>query len=904
MFLNELAKKWQQQWDNKQAFKTITDLTKPKMYCLDMYPYPSGVIHIGHLRNYSIGDSLARFYRMKGKNVLYPMGFDAFGLPAENAAIQSGIAPEQYTEKNMDSIRQQLQSVGFSFDWSREVASLRPDYYQWNQWIFLQFFKKGLAYRKKAVVNWCLSCTTVLANEQVEDGKCWRCDSVVEEKSLQQWFFKITDYAEQLLNDIDLLEDWPNRVKVMQKNWIGKSKGVEIDFPVEGKELILPCFTTRADTLFSVTFLVIAPEHPLVQTLTEGVAEQQHIQETINQIKNQTTIERTTPEGKDKFGVFTGQYAINPVTKKKIPIYVANFVLMEHGTGIVMADAHDTRDFAFARKYNIDLAFVISKDGKSVDAMQANEAHVDDGILFNSAQFSGMHNREALPKIEQWLVEQHMAKQVTHYKLRDWLISRQRYWGTPIPILYCDTCGVVPVDEKQLPVLLPKDINFSGKENPLTTSSQFATATCPTCKNVAKRETDTMDTFVDSSWYFLRFCSPDESSLPFRKQDANYWMSVDQYTGGIEHAVLHLLYARFFTKALRDLGLHDISEPFKRLLCQGMVLNKGAKMSKSKGNAVSFSEIMDEYGADTTRVFSLFASLPEKDFEWSNEGIAGVFRFLKRIWTFLEEKKAICTQSASSPNSSSSSSDGLLLSKVHFTIQEVEADIEKRRLNMAISSLMNLFSSLQKHTGSAVVLKESLSIFSQLLSPFAPHLAEEIWEQLGNKGFVSLSSWPVADTSKIYKEYFSAEQFIDTICHDISSVLSLAQVTQPKKLIIYVSSIWKYAFFNSLKTQLEKTRDFKEVLDAVMVKEHSKEVVAYVKKALQHNVFSQDTILSQEKELALLQEYSEQLLVVFEQAHSTLQTSDIVILPAEDAEEIHTQKANQAIPGKPAILLL
>src|SRR3989338_7447499 len=557
---NEIARKWQKKWEEKQIFKVKEDKTKRKFYCLEMYPYPSERLHMGHLRNYSIGDALARYKRMQGFNVLYPMGYDAFGLPAENAAIKHGIDPEQWTFANMNTIRQQQKSMGFSYDWDREIASLYENYYKWNQWIFLKFYEKGLAYKKKAAVNWCPSCNTVLANEQVIGGKCWRCQNDVTETFLEQWFFKITDYAEELLNDIEKLEHWPERVKTMQKNWIGKSYGVEIFFKLKNENKILPTFTTRPDTIHSVTFIVVAPEHPLVLELVKNTKHEKEALETIKKIKQQTREERTTAGGKNKIGCFLGKYSINPSNNEEIPIYLANFVLMDYGTGIVMADAHDQRDFEFAKKYNIPLKFVISENGKYVDAVKAQQAFTENGILFDSGQFSGMKNMDAIEPISKWMEENNHGKRTVNFKLRDWLISRQRYWGTPIPIIYCNKCGIAPVPYNELPVRLPKPekCKFTGQGNPLETCKEFIETKCPKCNEKAKRETDTMDTFVDSSWYFLRYCSPKYGESPFDKEKAEYWMPVDQYIGGIEHAILHLLYARFFTKALRDLGLATV----------------------------------------------------------------------------------------------------------------------------------------------------------------------------------------------------------------------------------------------------------------------------------------------------------------------------------------------------------
>src|SRR3989338_2896149 len=555
--LSKIAKKWQAKWEKEGIFKAKED-KKKKFYCLEMYPYPSGGgLHMGHVRNYSIGDALARYKRMKGFNVLYPMGYDAFGLPAENAAIKNRIDPEKWTWNNIELMKQQQKELGLSYDWERQIQSCDENYYRWNQWIFLKFHEKKLAYRKNAVVNWCNSCNTVLANEQVIDGRCWRCKNEVTEKELEQWFLRITDYAEQLLNDLDKLEHWPERVKVMQKNWIGKSHGIEIFFMLKGTNEVIPTFTTRPDTIYSVTFLVVSPENPKVLEWVKGTKYEKEALETIKKVKKQTIAERTSPEGKDKIGCFLGKYAINPVNGEEVPIYMANFVISQYGTGFVMADAHDQRDFEFAGKYGIPLKFVISSDGKKLDAGKAKEAFTQDGILFDSGKFSGMNNREAIGPISLWMEKHDYGKMKVQYKLRDWLISRQRYWGTPIPFVHCGKCGIIPVPYKDLPVRLPKPekCKFTGEGNPLDTCKDFVDAKCPKCSGKARRETDTMDTFVDSSWYFLRYCSPKYDKGPFEGKKADYWMPVDQYIGGIEHAILHLLYARFFTKALRDLGL-------------------------------------------------------------------------------------------------------------------------------------------------------------------------------------------------------------------------------------------------------------------------------------------------------------------------------------------------------------
>ncbi|MFH1238597.1 MAG: leucine--tRNA ligase, partial [bacterium] len=621
-----LERKWQEYWEKNQLFKTREDKNKEKYYVLEMFPYPSGKLHMGHARNYVIGDTYARFLRMNGYNILYPMGYDALGLPAENAAIKNDVNPADWTEKCINTMIEQQRKLGLSYDWSRLVITCRPEYYHWNQWIFLKFYQKGLAYKKKAPINWCPKCKTVLANEQVIQGKCWRCDSKVEVKDLEQWFFKITAYAEELLNDLGKLEGWPERVKIMQKNWIGRSVGTMVNFPLKDSRDSLSIFTTRPDTLYGVKFMTFAPEHPKVQELISGTKYEKEVQKFINRVVIEDKFSRAD-EDKEKEGVFIGRYAVNPLTGEEIPIYVANFVLMEYGTGAIMAvPAHDQRDFEFAKKYNIPIKVVINPPGEELPVGQMKQAYVEAGIMTDSAQFSGMNSSEAIEKITEYLEQKSWGKKTVQYKLRDWLISRQRYWGTPIPIIYCDKCGMVGVPEDELPVKLPKDVKFTGRGNPLATSETFVNCKCPKCKGKARRETDTMDTFVDSSWYFARYCDPQNNRTPFAKDKVNYWMPVDQYIGGIEHAILHLLYARFFTRALRDLGLYEIDEPFQRLLCQGMVIKDGAKMSKSKGNVVSVDDMVNKYGADTARLFILFASPPERDLEWSDEGVEGAWR--------------------------------------------------------------------------------------------------------------------------------------------------------------------------------------------------------------------------------------------------------------------------------------
>ncbi len=778
----------QKAWEKEAVFRFRAG--KKKFYCLEMFPYPSGKLHMGHVRNYSIGDAIARFKSMQGFNVLHPMGFDSFGLPAENAAIKAGVDPRKWTEENISQMIAQQKQLGFSYDWSRLVFTHSPEYYKWNQWIFLKFLEKGLAYKKKASVNWCENDKTVLANEQVVDGKCWRCDKEVTLREIEQWFFKITDYADELLADIEKLSGWPERVRVMQRNWIGKSEGVEISFPVVGSKTILNAFTTRPDTLFSVTFVVMAPEHPLALELAKSEGLESQAREFVELVKKQSVIERTSPEGKNKEGFFTGVYATNPATKEKIPVYLANFVVMDYGTGIVMADAHDQRDFEFAKKYGIPLKMVISPDGKPLDIQAAQKAFTDDGVLYDSAQFSGMPNQKALPLIADWLVKTGNAKKKVFFRIRDWLVSRQRYWGTPIPIIYCNDCGVVPVPEKDLPVVLPKNAKFTGSGNPLESVPEFVNTKCPRCKKPARRETDTMDTFVDSSWYFLRFCSPHEIKVPFDKKSANSTMPVDQYIGGIEHAILHLLYARFFTKALRDLGFVKIDEPFSNLLAQGMVLKGGFKMSKSYGNVVSPEEIVSKFGADTARFFMLFSALPEKELEWSDEGIDSAYRFLKRVFLLSKEKnfslKKINSKKLGLP-------ERIILSKTTRSIEQVTKSLEAFEFNVALGSIMSLANELSRTENLGKNVKGYvLQTIALLLNPFTPHVSESMWKELGLKGMSSLQKWPKPDKKLLDLKAETAQALFERVREDLLKVIELSKISSPKKVTIFVSPQWKW----------------------------------------------------------------------------------------------------------------
>jgi len=754
-----VEEKWQRFWEESAAFRATRNENKEKYYLLEMFPYPSGRIHMGHVRNYSIGDVIARFMRMRGRNVLHPMGWDAFGMPAENAAIQHKSHPGTWTYENIEYMRSQLKKLGFSYDWDREIATCHVEYYRWEQLIFLKMYEKGLAYKKNSFVNWCPKCETVLANEQVEDGGCWRCDSEVVQKELDQWFLRITEYAEELLEYTNKLPGWPERVLTMQRNWIGKSSGCEIDFALEGGTGAVKVFTTRQDTLYGATFMSLAPEHPLAMELAVS-DRREEVAAFIDKVKR-TDKQVRTAEDLEKEGVFTGSYCINPVTGQRMPIYLANFVLPEYGTGAVMAvPTHDQRDFEFAQKYGLPVQVVIQPEGETLDAAAMTAAFTDEGVMVNSGPFDGMKSSESKEKIADYLEKEGFGNKTVNYRLRDWGISRQRYWGNPIPIIYCDSCGAVPVPESDLPVVLPMDAKFSGEGgNPLAKVPSFVSVACPTCGKPARRETDTMDTFVQSSWYFLRYCSPRFDQGPLDREETEYWMSVDQYIGGIEHAVLHLLYARFFTKALRDLGYVNIDEPFINLLTQGMVIKDGSKMSKSKGNVVDPDSLIKVYGADTARLFSLFASPPERDLEWSDQGVDGSYRFLNRVWKLVFELAPLIRSAGSVKNADAFAGDsGKLRRLVHKTIKKVTEDVEERfHFNTAIAAIMELVNSIysfesKKDPACAPVLKEALETVVLLLAPFVPHIAEELWEGLGHQGGIGAASWPAYDAEAIVED--------------------------------------------------------------------------------------------------------------------------------------------------------
>jgi leucyl-tRNA synthetase len=741
----DIELKWQKKWEEAGSFKSAADPSKKKFYILEMFPYPSGRLHMGHVRNYTIGDVVARYRKMKGLNVLHPMGWDSFGLPAENAAIKNNIPPAKWTTENIEHMKKQLKRMGFSYDWDREVTTFRPGYYKWNQWLFLKMYAKGLVYKKKSPVNWCPSCQTVLANEQAENGLCWRCDSQVEQKELSQWFFRITDYADRLLQGHDeIKENWPEQVITMQRNWIGRSTGLQLNFKLSSGE-DFPIFTTRPDTVYGVTFMVISPEHPLLDSIKDPA-----VRAFIDRIRSQPMSERTS-EDKEKEGIDTGLKVINPLNGDVVPLYVGNFVLMGYGTGAIMAvPAHDSRDFIFAKKYGIPMKIVIENPSEPLVLSEMKEAYTGDGVNVSSGPFDGLPNREAMDRIAEYAENQGFGKRTVNYRIRDWGISRQRYWGCPIPMIYCDKCGEVPVPEKDLPVTLPTQVDFRGdSRSPLGSMPEFLDVTCPGCGGKARRETDTMDTFVDSSWYYAKYTSPGSPEI-FDTRESEYWMPVDQYIGGIEHAVLHLLYARFFNMVMKDLGLLKNSEPFTKLLTQGMVIKDGFKMSKSKGNVVDPDEIIKKYGADTVRMFMLFAAPPQKDLDWSDKGVEGSYRFLSRVWRFVNRYSDLYLKDATIDASNLSEALRKIRIELHRALKMITTDIEERmQYNTAIARMMELVNAMYqveenewKSAQGRAVLSELLNHLLPVLAPFAPHAAEEMWEILGNTAMLTGGKWP------------------------------------------------------------------------------------------------------------------------------------------------------------------
>jgi len=801
-----IERKWQRIWQESGCFEVEADPSRPKYYVLEMFPYPSGKIHMGHVRNYSIGDVVARFKSMQGFNVLHPMGWDAFGLPAENAAIKNSTHPAAWTYQNIAEMREQLKRLGYSYDWRREIASCRPEYYKWEQIFFLKFLEKGLAYRKHSPQNWCPDCNTVLANEQVEEGRCWRCDSEVEQKDMEQWFLRITDYADELLADLDSLEGgWPERVLTMQRNWIGKSYGAELTFRVKDMDHSIPVFTTRPDTLFGATFMSVAAEHPLVDILTADAPDKAEIDAFVANIRNMDRIKRGA-EDLEKEGIFTGKYCVNPVTGALMPIYVANFVLMGYGTGAVMAvPAHDQRDFEFARKYGLPLKTVINPPdlharGEVLSESDLTEAYTAPGFLVNSGDFEGMDNESAKKAIVEHLDASGLGKMAVNYRLRDWNVSRQRFWGAPIPVIYCDACGVVPVPEDQLPVLLPEDAQVrSDGKSPLPDMASFVNCECPSCGQPARRETDTFDTFFESSWYYLRYCDPRNEEAPFSLEATGYWMNVDQYIGGIEHAILHLLYSRFFTKALRDTGFVRASEPFANLLTQGMVLKDGGKMSKSKGNVVDPNSMIERYGADATRLFILFASPPVKELEWSDQGIEGAFRFLSRVWRLVEELEerleAAAPVSHAAPQSDAARQ---LRFKEHDTVRRVTRDIENEfQFNTAIAAVMELVNEMyalkdELAAGEPAALSSAIATAVTLLSPVAPHLCEELWSIMGHAEPLATRPWPVHDEAALVKDQITLVVQVNGKVRGKFEAPSDAPAAEVEKIALELENVAKY----------------------------------------------------------------------------------------------------------------
>ncbi|NQV17995.1 MAG: leucine--tRNA ligase [Armatimonadetes bacterium] len=820
-----IEKKWQNIWSKKKIFNAIDFSKKAKYYVLSMFPYPSGALHMGHVSNYSIADAISRYKMMQGFNVMQPMGYDSFGLPAENFAIENNSHPRITTDENIKIMRNQFDSIGFGLDWEREVSTCHSDYYRWGQWLFKRMYEKGLVYKKTSFVNWCDSCQTVLANEQVEDGKCWRCETVVRQKELEQWFFKITDYAEELL-DFSKVIDWPERVKTMQTNWIGKSFGTEMWFKLQDSDDIIKVFTTRPDTIFGCTFMALPPEHPLVSQWLKNEPENSEIRKFCDKVMNEDKITRTA-EDTTKEGIFTGRYALNPVNEEKVQIWVTNYVLMDYGTGAVMAvPAHDHRDFEFAKKYNIPIKLVIQNPEKNLVLEEMTEAYIEPGILVNSAQFDGMVSIASQDAITDWMTQQETGKHTITYRLRDWGISRQRYWGTPIPVIYCENCGTVLVPDEDLPVKLPEKVQL-GKttQNPLLSVPEWVNTTCPKCEGPARRETDTMDTFVDSSWYFARYADAKNDKIPFDKEKADYWLPVDQYIGGIEHAVMHLMYARFFHKFMRDIGLVSSDEPFARLLTQGMVTKDGAKMSKSKGNTVDPQYIIDRFGADTVRIFMLFASPPEKDVEWNDEAVKGAFRFLNRVYRLFEDednknyleliKKYYNT---SNKFNTVGKEDICILIKelrynTHNLIKKVREDIENRvHFNTAIASIMEYINlkdfsriywtldpeSFYNNT-EKTIYADAFAVIPRLLYSFAPHISEELWEMIGNKELVHETGIPEYNPEYLVKDEIT---YVVQIMGKIRGKLSVAPSTSEEEIkekALELENVKKYLHGKEIK---------------------------------------------------------------------------------------------------------
>lgn len=917
--LNSFEEKWQKEWREDEVHSTPQEEGREKYYALEMYPYPSGKMHMGHVRNYSLGDAFARFKRMQGYNVLHPMGWDAFGLPAENAAIERDKNPRKWTEESISNMKDQLRQFGFSYDWEREIATCDPEYYKWDQWIFKKMYEEGLAYQKEEDINWCPECETVLADGQVEGNQCWRCDSVIEKKKMKQWFYRITDYAEELLQDLEELKEWPEKVKKMQKEWIGKSEGASIRFRVEGEELEV--FTTRPDTLHGATFMALAPEHEMAEEIGK---KKEEVAEYVEEAKLKNSEER---EEKTKSGVFTGKYAKNPVNGEKIPIYVSEFVLTDYGTGAIMAvPAHDQRDFEFAKEHNIDITPVIEPEG---DHDFDESAYEGDGKHINSGKLNGLRNDEAIEKMTEILEDEEVGEHDVSYKIRDWCISRQRYWGTPIPVVYCDKCGTVPLPDEKLPLELPDDVEFVESGNPVETSNSFKETECPECGGKAKRETDTMETFQNSSWYFLRFTSPDFEELPFDEEEANYWMNVDQYIGGIEHATKHLIYARFFNKFFRDLGMVEQKEPFEGLLTQGMVLSRAyrceehdwlhpdevtekdakyycddcgrevfdevMKMSKSKNNGVDPQELVDEHGADTARLFTLRATYPEKSFEWSQDGVESAKEMLKRIQRLLDENEELVTNEDVDLGDAGIE-DKIVSSEIQRTVEEVTHHFEEKEFNLALDRIAKLITKLnwyREKEPEEEIYSDGLKKVVKMIGPVSPHIAEELWQELG-EGYLIDSSWPESEEALIDQEAERIEEYFQRVSSDIREIREMVE-SEPSKVKIITAASWKYRAENSIQQLIEESKNVGDIMDKVLdkeLKEHANQISTMAQDAVENPGSFKERVITKEDEEKALEENLERLKDEF--------GLDVEIETEEDSDE---EKASRARPGEPAIIL-
>ncbi|MBY8983738.1 MAG: leucine--tRNA ligase [Candidatus Lokiarchaeota archaeon] len=921
----KIEEKWQKKWVEDKIFEVKEEPEKKKYYVLEMYPYPSGILHMGHLRNYTIGDCYARFKRMNDFNVLYPMGYDSFGMPAENAAIDHGANPEDWTNKNIEAMKNQQKRIGLSYDWTREIYSHNPNYYKWDQWFFLKMLDKGLAYRQESYVNWCPKCATVLANEQAQGGRCWRCNNLVDQKFLTQWFLKIREYAEELLEGLNKV-DWPEKVKVMQRNWIGRSKGTIIKFPIVNEEKTIDIFTTRPDTLYGVTFMVFAPEHPWVREWVKGTNYEKEFEKLYNEVMHQGKFERTDIEIEKK-GMFIGKYAINPINNEEVPIFIGNFVIYEYGAGAVMAvPAHDQRDFEFAKEYDVPIRIVIQPHDYELNLSKMNRAFEGDGVLINSDEFDGMENRSAINAITEKLNKNNLGYATINYKLRDWGISRQRYWGCPIPIIYCDKCGMVPVPYEDLPVYLPKDVSFTGEGNPLETSKTFINTKCPTCGEAAKRECDTMDTFVDSSWYFFSFCDPPsvESNLPYNKEVVNYWGNVDQYIGGIEHAVMHLIYARFFTKVTRDLGLHKFEEPFQSLLTQGMInkvhpycpncsaflmeadlelmkckkcgntnlIEKSVKMSKSYGNTVNPGEIIGKYGADAARFFILFGASPSSGLEWSDEGVDYAYRFIKNTFTLLTEPPKNIRKDLTIR-------DTLIKYYLNKTIKDFTDNMQILAIRNAVNNLIQFTSELGKYKAEGIkkeIFEECRENLIILLHPIAPHMTEEIWEIIGKKGYLSLNPWSKYNNNLLTDESDYKWNLLNNILDDINNIKIAMKKEKLNSISIIIADEWKLNLYKILMPLLEETKNQGDIMSTLMqnseFKKYSKQIVKIVSRILKNVGKFPKFSLSSEEEY----EFFDEITPIIEMKYN----SNVKVFFEKESTE---KKASQALPSKPAIII-